>query len=115
MFCWLCRSFSFFNWAQVIIVLQTQLRVLDWMLQLVVSGVGGVKEFSWMPMCFNPFAPSNSLMSLEKCFLKHEQEKKRVYQQRVCECHFCPSCSFCNWWYGQGSYQFLQAFSVSPC
>ena len=34
---------------------------------------------------FNPFAPSNRQMSLDKCFLKHEKEKKIAYEQRVLE------------------------------
>ena len=34
---------------------------------------------------FNPLAPSNRSTNLEKCFLKHEKEKKRSYEQRVCE------------------------------
>ena len=34
---------------------------------------------------FNPFAPSNSQTSLDKCFLKHEKEKKRAYEQCVRE------------------------------
>ena len=35
----------------------------------------------------NLFAPSNNSrqMSLDKCFLKHEKEKKRAYEQRVRE------------------------------
>ena len=32
---------------------------------------------------FTPFAPSNSKMSLNKCFLKHEKEKKRACEQCV--------------------------------
>ena len=34
---------------------------------------------------FNPIAPSNRRTSLDKCFSKHEKEKKRAYEQRVCE------------------------------
>ncbi len=34
---------------------------------------------------FNPLAASNRQTSLEKCFLKHEKEKKRTYEQRVRE------------------------------
>ena len=34
---------------------------------------------------FNPFAPSNRQSNLDKCFLKHEKEKKRAYEQRVRE------------------------------
>ena len=32
---------------------------------------------------FNPYAPSNRNTSIEKCFKKHEQEKKRAYEQRI--------------------------------
>ena len=31
----------------------------------------------------NPYAPSNKNTTLEKCFRKHELEKKRAYDQRV--------------------------------
>ena len=34
---------------------------------------------------FNPYAPSNKNTTIEKCFRKHEMEKKRAYAQRVRE------------------------------
>ena len=34
---------------------------------------------------FNPLAPTNRQISLDKCFSKHEKEKKRAYEQRVRE------------------------------
>ena len=34
---------------------------------------------------FNPYAPSNRNTTIEKCFRKHEMEKKRAYSQRVRE------------------------------
>ena len=34
---------------------------------------------------FNPCAPSNRSSSIDKCFRKHELEKKRVYEQRILE------------------------------
>lgn len=34
---------------------------------------------------FNPHAPSNSKQSLPSCYRKHEQEKKRAYEERVRE------------------------------
>ena len=34
---------------------------------------------------FNPYAPSNRNTTIEKCFRKHELEKKRAYSQRVRE------------------------------
>ncbi len=36
-------------------------------------------------MEFNPLAPSNMQLSIDKCFSKHEKEKKRTYGQRVRE------------------------------
>ena len=32
---------------------------------------------------FNPHAPSNSQIPLERCFKKHEMEKRRNYSQRI--------------------------------
>ena len=37
---------------------------------------------------FNPHAPTNRLGSLPSTYLKHENEKKRLYEQRVCEVEF---------------------------
>ena len=34
---------------------------------------------------FNPYAKSNKNISIEKCFKKHEMEKKRAYGQRILE------------------------------
>ena len=34
---------------------------------------------------FSPFAPSNRQMRLDKCLLKHDQGKKRAYEQCVRE------------------------------
>lgn len=34
---------------------------------------------------FNPYAPSNRNIAIDKCFRKHELEKKRAYEQRVLE------------------------------
>lgn len=34
---------------------------------------------------FNPLAPTNRQTSMDKCFSKHEKEKKRAYEQRVRE------------------------------
>ena len=57
-----------------------------------------VPGWMWLPMVFgevdmrdqdvrvfNPFAPSNSNINLDKCFAKHEREKIRVYEQWVRE------------------------------
>ncbi len=51
---------------------------------VVVSGEGGVRVFMDVRV-FNPFPPSNAQMSLDKCFVKHEKEKKRAYEQRTHE------------------------------
>ena len=32
---------------------------------------------------FNPHAASNRNTTIENCYLKHEREKKRAYEQRV--------------------------------
>ena len=34
---------------------------------------------------FNPYAPSNSRIPLSSCYRKHEQTKKRMYEQRCRE------------------------------
>ena len=50
------------------------------------GGWGGRRERVFMDVrVFNLFAPSNRQTRLEKCFLKHEKEKKRAYEQRVRE------------------------------
>ena len=51
-------------------------------LDIATNGVwGGRQERVFMNVrVFNPLAPSNKQMSLNKCFLKHEKEKKRAYE-----------------------------------
>ena len=42
---------------------------------------------------FNPLAPTNSIIPLEDALKRHEQEKKRCYNERVLEVEqssFCP-------------------------
>ena len=34
---------------------------------------------------FNPYAPSNKNQTPSACYRKHEKEKKRAYEQRICE------------------------------
>ena len=34
---------------------------------------------------FNPLAPSNRRLPLPQCFRSHEREKRRAYEQRLCE------------------------------
>ena len=54
-------------------------------LDIAVNGFwGGRYERSFLDVrVFNPYAPSNRNTSIEKCFKKHEQEKKRAYEQRI--------------------------------
>ena len=56
-------------------------------LDIAANGVwGGRRERMYADVrVFNPLAPSNRQMTLDKCFLKHEKEKKRAYEQRVRE------------------------------
>ena len=37
---------------------------------------------------FNPHAPTKRLGSLPSMYLQHENEKKRLHEQRVCEVEF---------------------------
>ena len=37
---------------------------------------------------FNPHASSNRSMSVNKCYIKHEKEKKMAYKQRVREVEY---------------------------
>lgn len=47
---------------------------------------GGRRERTLVDVrVFNPFAPSNSNTTLDRCFTKHEREKARAYEQRVRE------------------------------
>ena len=50
---------------------------------------GGRFERSFVDVrVFNPHAPTNRLGSLPSTYLKHENEKKRLYEQRVREVEF---------------------------
>ena len=57
----------------------------DWI--YAVNGLwGGRFERTFLDVrVFNPYAPSNRNTTIEKCFRKHEMEKKRAYSQRVRE------------------------------
>ena len=47
---------------------------------------GGRFERTYLDVrVFNPYAPSNRQSSIDKCFRKHELEKKRAYDQRIRE------------------------------
>ena len=56
-------------------------------LDIAVNGLwGGRFERTFLDVrVFNPYAPSNRNTTIEKCFRKHEMEKKRAYSQRVRE------------------------------
>ncbi len=56
-------------------------------LDIAASGFwGGRREKTFMDVrVFNPHAPSNRQSSLTSCYRKHEQLKKRAYEQRVRE------------------------------
>ena len=80
---------------------------------------GGRRERMFIDVrVFNSFAPSNRQMSLDKCFLKHEKEKKRACEQCVREVEhasFVPLVvsATCRR-YRQGSYELLQKTSITP-
>ena len=65
---------------------------------------------------FNPYAPSNKNTTIEKCFRKHQLEKKRAYDQRVREIEhasFTPlASSISKRRVFQGSYTFLQEIAI---
>ena len=58
-------------------------------LDIAASGFwGGRHERTFLDVdvqVFNPYAPSNRQTTTDKCFRKHEMEKKRAYEQRVRE------------------------------
>ena len=56
-------------------------------LDISANGVWGITfEKTYLDVrIFNPHTPSNKNMSLQACYRKHEQEKKRTYEQRICE------------------------------
>ena len=54
------------------------------MSQQMECGVGDLKKTFFDVRVFNPYAPSNNQTS-PACYRKLEQEKKRVYEQRICE------------------------------
>ena len=66
------------------VLLRSQKMVQDWTSPLMVSW-GGRHERAYFDVCvFNPLAPSNR-QPLAACYRKHENIKKRAYEQRVCE------------------------------
>ena len=56
-------------------------------LDIAASGFwGGRYERTFVDVrVFNPYAPSNRQTTIDKCFRKHEAEKKRAYEQRLRE------------------------------
>ena len=73
-------------------------------LDVAVNGFwGGRYEQSFLDVrVFNPYTSPNRNTSIEKCFKKHEQEKKRAYEQRILDieltCLFYASCLLRQWW-----------------
>ena len=55
-----------------------------WTLQRLALGCGFQRAFFDIRV-FNPFAQTNTTMSMASVYLHHEKEKQRAYQQRVCE------------------------------
>ena len=56
-------------------------------LYIAVNGFwGGRYEKSFLDVrVFNPHAPSNNKTSINSCYRKHENDKKRAYEQRIRE------------------------------
>ena len=59
---------------------------------------------------------SNNNISTQRCYRKHEMEKKRVYEQGIWEIK-CDTftCFLSQWWICQGSNHILQAFGLLLC
>ena len=61
----------------------------------------GSGELRIQALCvYKPYASSNRNTSIEKCFKKHEQEKKRAYEQRIIDVEhasFTPRL-LSQWW-----------------
>ena len=76
---------------------------------------GGRQERTFLDVrVFNPHAPSNKKL---KCYKKHENEKKRVYEERIKNIEHSILHStrpFCHRWYGQAVHNFLQEVSLPP-
>ena len=81
------RSSHFFSRYQVRHSLATAITEDEARLDIAANGLwGGRYERAYFDVrVFNPFAPSNRLQSLSAVYRKHENLKKRAYQQRVCE------------------------------
>ena len=73
---------------------------------------GGRFETSFVDVrIFNPHAPTNRLGSLPSMYGKHENKKKRLYDQRVREVEFASVTqlvfSATAWWHGQAGSNLL--------
>ena len=69
---------------------------------------------------FNPHAPTNRKYSIANCYRKHEEEKKRTYEQRILKVEhstFTPVTSsvLSHWGNGQAMLNLLKAAGLSPC
>ena len=49
---------------------------------------------------FNPHAPSNKTLSIEKCYLKHEKEMKRQYELCILKVEHSSFTLLVFQWYG---------------
>ena len=85
-------------------------------LDIAASGFwGGRYERTFLDVrVFNPYAPSNRQTTTDKCFQKHEMEKKKAYEQRVREIEHASftACSLRKWRPRQGGNEFLQALGL---
>ena len=82
-------------------------------LDIAASGFRGGRIFLDVRV-FNPYAPSNRQTTIDKCFRKHEMEKRGP--TTTCQgnrtCLIYPSCSLCKWRARQGGNKSLQALGL---
>ena len=67
---------------------------------------------------FNPFAHSNRNHSLTVCYRRHEQEKRRSYDQHVRDVEhgsFSPLVFFNCWWHGSDCQGRVQEAGINAC
>ena len=64
---------------------QTSLKVQDLTSLPMVSGEGDLKKTFLDVRVFNPFAPSNRNATIDRCYRRHEMDKKHAYEQHIRE------------------------------
>ena len=68
---------------------------------------------------FNPYAPSNRTSTVQKCYIRHEREKRRSYEERIREVElstFTPMhCFFNVWWGGTSCNSNDEKISITHC